>query len=141
MIVVVIMILAILSIVGIASITTSNTEQQTATSEQIHKLAFFAAESGRSFVSQNSDLYHDENSVIGGILSFPDTDNAAIRYELWSQQSFNGTVEYLGSTIVPRGAGFEAGTYRSHNYRILSNGYGPRGSESRVEAAFFRIGY
>jgi len=135
------MLLAVLSIVGIASITTSNTEQQTATSEQIHKLAFFAAEAGRSFVSQNSDLYHDDNTVVGGALNFPDTMNVDNRYELWSQQSFNGTVEYLGPTSVPRGSGFEAETYRAHNYRILSNGYGPRDSESRVEAAFFRIGY
>ena len=141
MIVVVIMILAVLTIVGIASITISNTEQQTATSEQIHKMSFFAAEAGRSFVTQNSDLYHDDNTTIGGELNFPDPANADTRYELWSQQAFNGTVEYLGATGVPRGSGFEAETYRAHNYRILSNGYGPRNSESRIEAVFYRIGF
>ena len=141
MIVVVIMMLAILTIVGIASITTSNTEQQTATSEQIHKMAFFAAEAGRSFVTQNSDLYHDDNTTIGGELNFPDKANADARYELWPQQHFNGTVEYLGATGVPRGSGFEAETYRAHNYRILSNGYGPRNSESRIETVFYRIGF
>jgi len=141
MIAVVIMMLAILTIVGIASITTSNTEQQTATSEQIHKMAFFAAESGRSFVTQDPDLYHDDNTVLGGFLNFPDAADPQARYHMWSQQSFNGTVEYMGSSRVPRSSGFEAGTYRAHNYQIISNGYGPRGSESRVEAAFYRIGF
>jgi len=138
---VVIMMLAVLTIVGIASITTSNTEQKIATSEQIYKMSFFAAEAGRSFVTQNSDLYHDDNTTIGGTLNFPDKANADTRYELWSQQSFNGTIGYLGSSEVPRGSGFEAETYRAHNYRILSNGYGPRNAESRIEAVFYRIGF
>ena len=138
---VVIMMLAVLTIVGIASITTSNTEQKIATSEQIHKMAFFAAEAGRSYVTQNSDLYHDDNTVVGGTLNFPDTTSADTRYEMWAQQAFKGTVEYLGNTTVPRGSGFEADAYRAHNYRILSNGYGPRSSESRIEVVFYRIGF
>jgi hypothetical protein len=141
MIVVVIMMLAVLTIIGIASVTTSKTEQQTATMDQIHKMAFFAAEAGRSFVTQNSDLYHDDNTIAGGALSFPDPTNADTRYEMWAQQAFNGTVEYIGPRGVPRNSGFEAGTYRAHNYRILSNGYGPRSSQSRIEAVFYRIGY
>jgi hypothetical protein len=141
MIAVILMVLALLTIVGIAAITTSNTEQQTATSEQIYKMAFFAAEAGRSYVTQNLDLYYDDNITVGGWLDFPDPADASVKYNLGTRQSFNGWVEYLGSSSPPRGSGFEAGSYRAHNYRINSNGYGPRNSWGRVEEGFYRIGF
>ena len=141
MIAVVIMILALLTIVGIATITTSNTEQQTAASEQIYKMAFFSAEAGRSYAVQNSDLYYEDNVIDGGSLSFPDIADDTVRHNIWTHQSFNGTVDYIGSSLPPRGSGYEVGTYRSHTYRITSRGYGPRNSETRVEASFYRIGF
>jgi hypothetical protein len=141
MIAVVIMILALLTIVGIAAISTSNTEQQTAASEQIYKMAFFSAETGRSYVAQNPDLYHEENVTFGGSLSFPDTADDTVKHNMWALQSFNGFVEYLGSSLPPRGSGYEVGTYKSHRYRVTTSGYGPRNSENHVEAGFYRIGF
>ena len=141
MIAVVMMILALLTLFGTVAITTSNTELETASSEQIYKMAFFAAESGLTYVEQNPDLYHEQNITANGSLSFPDTADDTIKHNLSSLQSFNGNVGYLGSSSVPRGSGYEAGTYTAHNYRITSDGFGPRNSEIQIEAGFYRIGF
>lgn len=141
MIVVAILFLALLSIIGTAGINTSNTELQIAASEQVYKTTFFAAEAGRSFVAQNPDLYHDGNLTIGETLNFPDLMVASNKYNLAALQSFNGNVEYQGSSPTPRGSGFEVGDYRAHNYRVISNGYGPRNSVTQVEEGFYRIGF
>jgi len=141
MIAVVIMILALLTLIGTVAITTSNTELQTASSEQIFKLAFFSAETGITYVEQNPDLYHEQNITAGASLSFPDTVDDTIKHNLGSLQSFNGTVEYLDSSSPPRGSGYEVGTYTAHNYRIISDGFGPRNSAIQIEAGFYRIGF
>jgi predicted PurR-regulated permease PerM len=141
MMAVVMMILALLTIFGMLAIATSNTELETATSEQIYKLAFFAADTGIAYVEQNPDLYHDQNLTVGGSLSFPDTADNAVEYNLGSLQSFNGTVGYIGSSAPPRGSGYEAGNYSAHNYQIISDGFGPRNSAIQIEAGFYRIGF
>jgi hypothetical protein len=141
MMAVVMMVLALLTILGMVTITTSNTELETAGSEHIYKLAFFSADSGIAFVKQNSDLYHDQNLTIGVSLSFPDTADNTVKHNLGSLQSFNGTVGYTGSSAPPRGSGYEAGNYSAHNYRIISDGFGPRKSEIQIEAGFYRIGF
>ncbi len=141
MIAVVIMILALLTLFGTVAITTSNTELETASSEQIYKMAFFAAETGLTYVEQNTDLYHEKNIATGGSLSFPDNTDDTVRHNLGPLQSFNGTVGYLNSSPPPRGSGYEAGTYTAHNYRIISDGFGPRKSEIPIEAGFYRIGF
>ena len=141
MIAVVIMMLALLTVFGTLAITTSNTELETASSEQIYKLAFFAAETGLTYVEQNPDLYHEQNITANNSLSFPDTADATVKHNLGSLQSFNGTVGYLGSSSVPRGSGYEAGTYTAHNYRIITDGFGPRNSQIQIEAGFYRIGF
>jgi Tfp pilus assembly protein PilX len=141
MMAVVIMILALLTIFGTMAITTSNTELVTASSEQIYKLAFFAADTGITYVEQNPDLYHTQNITAGVSLSFPDTANNTVKYNLGSLQSFNGTVGYISSSSPPRGSGYEAGAYSAHNYRIISEGFGPRSSAIQIEAGFYRIGF
>jgi Tfp pilus assembly protein PilX len=141
MIVVAILILAVLTTIGIAGITGSNTERQIAANEQIHKMAFYSAEAGRSYIVQNPDLYYEDNTTIGGSLSFPDPADASVEFDLSTLQSFNGTVDYVGSSLPPRGSGYEAGVYQSHRYRVTSTGWGPRNSTSRVEAGFYRIGF
>lgn len=141
MMAVVMMILALLTILGMVTITTSNTELETAGSEHIYKLAFFAADSGIAFVKQNPDLYHDQNLTVGISLSFPDTGDNTVKHNLGSLQSFNGTVGYTGSSSPPRGSGYETGNYSAHNYRIISDGFGPRESEIQIEAGFYRIGF
>jgi Tfp pilus assembly protein PilX len=141
MIVAAILILAVITTIGIAGITGSNTELRIAASEQIHKMAFYAAEAGRYYVVQNSDLYHGNNVTVGGSLSFPDPADASAEFDLSTLKSFTGTVEYIGSALPPRGSGYEVGVYRSHRYQVTSNGWGPRDSASRVVAGFYRIGF
>ena len=141
MMVVALLILAVLTTIGIAGITGSKTEQQIAASEQIHKMAFYAAEAGRYYVVQNAGLYHENNVTVGESLSFPDPADASAAFDLSALQSFSGTVAYVGAALPPRGSGYEVGVYQSHRYRVTSNGRGPRASASRVEAGFYRIGF
>jgi len=141
MIVVVIMILSVLSVIATAGTSKSITERRSATNEQIHQLSFYAADTGRTYVVKHSDLYHDDNIDIGEGLAFPDNDNPTAQYAVGSQESFNGDVEYLGSAAPPRGSGFEVGKFKAHRYELTSKGFGPRGSNSEVEAGFYRIGF
>jgi hypothetical protein len=141
MIVVMIMILSVLSVIATAGTNNSITERRSATNEQIHQLSFYAADTGRTYVVKHSDLYHDDNITLGEALAFPDNDNPSSQYAVGSQESFNGDVEYLGSAPPPRGSGFEVGKFRAHRYELTSKGFGPRSSNSEVEAGFYRIGF
>lgn len=141
MIVVVIMILSVLSVIATAGTNNSITERRSATNEQIHQLSFYAADTGRTYVVKNSDLYYEDNITIGEFLTFPDKDNPSTQFSVNSQESFNGDVEYLGSASPPRGSGFEIGKFKAHRYQLNSKGFGPRSSNSEIEAGFYRIGF
>jgi transcriptional regulator of met regulon len=141
MIVVMIMILSVLSVIATAGTNNSITERRSATNEQIHQLSFYAADTGRTYVEKKSDLYHEDNITIGESLAFPDNDNPSSQYPVGSHESFNGDVEYLGSTTPPRGSGFEVGKFVAHRYEMTSQGFGPRDSNSEIEAGFYRIGF
>ena len=67
MIVVVIMVLSVLSVIATAGTNNSITERRSATNEQIHQLSFYAADTGRTYVYKNSDLYHEDNIIVGTI--------------------------------------------------------------------------
>jgi hypothetical protein len=134
MIVVVIMILSVLSVIATAGTNNSITERRSATNEQIHQLSFYAADTGRTYVVKNSDLYYEDNITIGEFLTFPDKDNPSTQFSVNSQESFNGDVEYLGSASPP-------GKFKAHRYQLNSKGFGPRSSNSEIEAGFYRIGF
>jgi hypothetical protein len=141
MIVVVIMILSVLSVIASAGTNNSITERRSATNEQIHQLSFYAADTGRTYVYKNSDLYHEDNITVGESLAFPDNDNPSAQYTIGSLESCNGVVAYRGSGPPPRGSGFEVGKFMAHRYGITSKGFGPRSSNSEIEAGFYRIGF
>lgn len=141
MIVVVIMILSVLSVIATAGTNNSITERRSATNEQIRQLSFYAADTGRTYVVKHVDLYHEDNITIGGVLTFPDRDNASAQYTIGSLESFNGSVGYLGSAPPPRGSGFEIGKFKAHRYQLTSKGFGPRDSNSEIEAGFYRVGF
>ncbi|MDX1708533.1 MAG: pilus assembly PilX N-terminal domain-containing protein, partial [Desulfobacterales bacterium] len=124
MIVVVIMILSVLSVIATAGTNNSITERRSATNEQIYQVTFYAADTGRTFVAQNADLYHEDNITVGQSLAFPEKDNPSAQYLLGSQESFNGKVVYRGSTVPPRGSGFEVGKFKAHLYGLTSKGFG-----------------
>jgi len=141
MIVVVLMILSILTVIATAGTNNSITEQRSATNEQIHELSFYAADTGKAYVIEHVDLYHDENITVGGSIAFPDKDNPTVLFSMGSLESFKGDVEYIGSGLTPRGSGFEVGKFFSHRYRITTTGFGPRNSKSEIETGFYRVGF
>ncbi|MGD8990981.1 MAG: pilus assembly PilX N-terminal domain-containing protein [Desulfobacterales bacterium] len=141
MIVAVLIILSILTVIATAGTNNSITEQRSATNEQIHELSFYAADTGRTYVIEHADLYHDDNITIGGSIAFPDNDNPATQFAVGSLESFNGHVEYMGPAVPPRGSGFEVGHFFSHRYCITSTGFGPRNAKSEIETGFYRIGF
>jgi hypothetical protein len=141
MLVVVMMVLSIITVIATSGTNNSITERRSATNEQIHELSFYAADTGRTYVIENTDLYHEANITVGQFLSFPDDDNPDTHFSITSTESFSGDVEYLGSDAVPRGSGFEVGKFISHSYQITTTGFGPRSSRSQVEAGFYRVGF
>ena len=134
-------ILGIFTILGISAIVFSTTEMQVAANEKFHKIAFYGAEAGRGYVSPKIDLYGADNIIEDEGLSFPNVTDATEKQSLTSYQSFNGEVQYNGSSAPPRGSGFEVGTFAAHRYEMTCNGYGPYTSRSQVEAGFYRIGF
>jgi hypothetical protein len=133
--------LAIFTVLGVSAIVISITEMSLASNDQFFKIAFYGAEAARGYVPRNTDLYGSDNVVENVALSFPDTTDATVRQSIGADQEFNGDVMFNGSAGPPRGSGFEVGTFRAHRYQMTCNGYGPRDSESRVEAGFYRIGF
>jgi transcriptional regulator of met regulon len=137
----VLMILSILTVIATAGTNNSITEQRSATNGQIYELSFYAADTGRTYVMEHSDLYHEENITVGESLYFPDNDHPAVKFSVGPLESVKGQVEYIGSSNPPRGSGFEVGKFVSHRYRINSTGSGPRSSTSEIEAGFYRVGF
>lgn len=133
--------LAIFTVLGVSAIMVSMTEMSLASNDQFSKIAFYGAEAARGYVPRNRDLYGVDNITVNGGISFPDMTDDAIREPFGANQEFNGEVMYNGSATPPRGSGFEIGTFKAHNYRMMCNGYGPRGTESQIEAGFYRIGF
>ena len=138
---VVVMVLSILTIIATAGTNNSITERRSATNEQIHELSFYAAETGRTYVAEQTDLYHEVNITVGQSIAFPDDDDPSLKFSMGPLESVNGDVEYMGSGAPRRGSGFEVGKFVSHRYRITSTGFGPRNSKSRIEAGFYRVGF
>ena len=137
------MVLMLVTIIGVMSIRTSNSDLDVSTNHHIFSRAFYAAEAARAFVRYNPDLYGSGHITSGTPVGFPDAADSAITRPIISgeQESFRGTVEYLDSSVVPRGSGFQAGKFRAHNYRMICEGHGPRNSTTQIEAGFYRIGF
>ena len=133
--------LAIFTVLGVSAIVISMTEMSLASNDQFFKIAFYGAEAARGYVPRNTDLYGADNIVVKEALSFPDKTDGNVRQSIGMDQEFNGEVMFNGSSGPPRGSGFEVGTFRAHRYQMTCNGYGPRDTESRIEAGFYRIGF
>ncbi len=133
--------LAIFTVLGVSAIMVSLTETRLASNDQFFKIAFYGAEAARGYVAPNTDLYGADNITEEGVLYFPDPNDASERKTIGSYQEFNGEVMFNGSSAPPRGSGYEVGTFRAHKYQMTCNGYGPRDSQSHIEAGFYRIGF
>ena len=139
----VVLILAIITLLGVMATKTTVTEIQASTNHQISKISLYAAEAARAYVAYNSDLYGSGNIKNGNPILFPDEADSSIKEPLstGASQSYNGEVEYVSASIVPRGSGFQVGKFKAHVYQMECIGYGPRDSETRIEAGFYRIGF
>ena len=163
------MLLVLVSIIGFMSIRTSSDDINITTNKQLFERSFYAAESARAFARNNPVLYGSANITPGIIFGFPEanadpqtktlisTTEQDIYKETFaylsasvtsntipgSQESFRGTVQYLASSLPPRGSGFAAVKFRAHNYRMICEGHfsGVSDTASRIEAGFYRIGF
>jgi hypothetical protein len=133
--------LVLLTTIGISASRTTSIELQIAGNEKAHKQAFYTAEAARGYVTQTPSLYGTDNITVGGMIYFPDNADSSQKQTLSASQSFNGSVEYLGSFKMPRGSGFEAGKFKAHKYKGECTGYGPSNAQSNVGAGFYRVGF
>jgi len=142
-IVTVLLVLVLITLAGVMVSKTTTTELQIATSDQLYKIAFYAAEAAPSYVIFNPDLYGSANIDLADSVNFPDDTNPAATQvlEAGSNQSFNGEVGYLNPMVPPRGSGFQVGKYKAHVYQMIANGHGPRNSDTTIEVGFYRIGF
>ena len=142
-IVAVLVVLMLVTILGIMSIRTSNSDLGISTNHHILGRSFYAAEAARAYVRYHPTLYGSLHITSGTLVGFPNSGDSTITQPIISggQESFRGTVEYLDSSVVPRGSGFQAGKFRAHNYRMICEGHGPRDSITQIEAGFYRIGF
>lgn len=133
--------LAIFTVLGVSAIVISLNEMQLASNDQFYKIAFYGAEAARGYVPRNTDLYDGENITENEAITFPDKTDENVRQTIGLNQEFNGEVMFFGSGLPPRGSGYEVGSFRAHKYQMTCNGYGPRNSETHIEAGFYRIGF
>ena len=133
--------LAIFTVLGVSAIVISINEMQLASNDHFLKIAFYGAEAARGYVPRNTDLYGADNITQDQVITFPDTGDVTVRQSIGSNQEFNGDVMFNGSSLPPRGSGFEVGSFKAHKYQMTCNGYGPRNSETQIEAGFYRIGF
>jgi len=142
-IVAVIMSLALITILGTMAIKTSMNEQRISSNDEVYKMSFYAAEAARAHVVYNIDLYGSQNIQNGSPVSFTynSIDSATQTIVSNSNQTYDGQVEYLSATNPPRGSGYQAGKFKSHVYKMICNGHGPRNAKAQIEAGFYRIGF
>jgi hypothetical protein len=126
-IVTVLLVLALVTLAGVMASRTTSTELQIATSDQLHRISFYAAEAAQAYVIRNPDLYGSANIDTADPVNFP---NDAVP-----------SVVYADPMVVPRGSGFQAGKFKAHVYQMTCDGYGPRNSDTRIEVGFYRIGF
>jgi len=133
--------LALLTLIGVAATTTTTSDMHVAGNEKSYKLAFYAAEAARGYVAASPALYGPNNIAIGGKIYFPNNADPSEAYALGSKQSFDGDVEYMGSSAPPRGSGFQVGKFKAHRYAMTISGHAILDAESEIEAGFYRIGF
>ena len=124
--VLVLIILVLVTLMGIAGVSISNMELQSATNDNLHKLAFYSADAAKTYVMMNRNFYGVQNIDPGTPHLFPNNTDPYIPitapplapFNLGNAQSFNGTVQYVGDTIPPRGSGYDTSKFRAHRYAM-----------------------
>jgi len=142
-IITVLMVLALITLAGVMVSRTTSTELQIATSDQLYKISFYAAEAAQAYVIRNPDLYGSANIDTADSVNFPDdaVPSATQTLDAGSIESFNGEVVYIRPMVTPRGSGFQVSKFKAHEYQMTCDGHGPRNSDTRIEVGFYRIGF
>jgi len=143
-----VILLVLLTLLGIAALTSSSIDTQIAGNELRHKLAFYAAESAKAYVTWRPDLYGPDNITTGTPHYFPNNTIPYIRIisglptalSINTTQSFNGEVEYDSPLLPPRGSGYSVGKFKAHQYQMVCNGYSPNNTTKNIVVGFYRIG-
>lgn len=139
------MMLTILTLIAVSTSNTTRFEQTIATNERLQNLSFYSAEAARSHVEASSSYYDSTYIVPDKGLVFPDETAYPVNpissaQALGANQSYHGRVVYKNpSTRALRGSGFSVGSTVAQVYNMLCVGTEPRGSETQVEAGFYRI--
>jgi hypothetical protein len=129
-------VLMLLTIIGMSATQMSESELGMAGNWKFQRKAFYAAQSASGYVARSPELYDNGNIAPGTPQSFSSPDGL-----LGGADSFDGTVQYLGASAVPRGSGFETGQFKAHRYKMQCNGYGPSGARAVIEIGFYRLGF
>jgi hypothetical protein len=146
----VLLVLTLVAIMGMSGARTASVETQIAGNDNLNKLAFYSAESSRAYVMLHPKLYGVDNidpSPAPPHL-FPNASDPYVPITagpvapmaLGSNQSFEGSVQYQGSTLPPRGSGYDTSSFRAHQYSMSCVGEGPRNTTKTITAGFYRIG-
>lgn len=141
--------LALLTLLGMAVLTSSSIDTQIAGNEIQHKLAFYAAESAKAYVTWSPDLYGPDNVTTGTPHYFPNntapyvgiTSELPKALSINATQSFKGQVEYDRSSSPPRGSGYSVGKFKAHQYQMVCNGYSSNETTKNIVVGFYRIGF
>ncbi len=144
-----VVLLFLLTLLGVSALSTSSIETQIAGNELRHELAYYAAESAAVYVASRPDLYGPDNTTAGVCHYFPNntTPYTAITTHLpparsiGVSQSFNGQVQYQGTSSPPRGSGCSVGKFKARQYAMVCNGYAPGNTAERIAVGFYRIGF
>jgi len=139
------LILILLTLLGITFVELSSTDIKVAGNDRTTKMAFYAAEASRSYIVQTLSLYDGTNVAESQPKTFPLVADAGIvSTSLGSKQSFSGTVQYLGTSPLPRGSTNSTDSDDSlvaHWYKMICTGTGPRNAKVSIESGFYRLGY
>lgn len=130
------LLMAVLSLLAMGATRNTGLELKIAANSRAYKSAFYAAEAGISYVMANSGLYGSSN--IDPDVPFTETKSPAENISFSVSVVYEGT---LSGGRSLRGAGYSAGAFRAHSYRVESQGSSVAGSLDRVQVCGFRIGF
>ena len=130
------LLMAVLSLLAMGATRNTGLELKIASNSRAGKSAFYAAEAGISYVMANPGLYGSSNTDPDTPLT--ETNSPADNISFSVSIAYDGT---LPGDRSLRGAGYSAGQFRAHSYRVESQGSSVAGSLDEVQVCGFRIGF
>jgi len=122
------LILVILSLIGVSATNNASMESQIASNSQVHKMAFYAADSGwqvaadyldDQFPMITANIGTDISSGTSVILMTTSRYSRPDKYSLSTSKTYSATARFDGAEIAPL---WDVELFRSFTYTINSNG-------------------